>query len=285
MSLTGSASETPFIPCLNTSTIQPASLRDKIRIAGETGYQAIELWIDDLSAHEARGGKLSEVAQWLKDDGVQAASVIALFNWMDSKEGGEKDAAFADCRRRMEQAAAVGAPIIVASPVPDSDELDVPRAAARYRELLEMGQRIGITPAMEFLGFFHNCHRLDQALLVARAAEHPSACVVLDPFHLYRGGSSFSEVADLNMAEVAICHFNDAPAAPPRAEQKDEHRVYPGDGILPLAAMLRTLRERGYHGALSLELFNRSYWAQDPTEVARTGLAKTEQVLAASAPA
>ena len=29
---------------LNTSTIRPASLMEKIRIAGQTGYQGIELW-------------------------------------------------------------------------------------------------------------------------------------------------------------------------------------------------------------------------------------------------
>ena len=33
-----------FTLALNTSTIRPASLMDKIRIAGETGYDAIELW-------------------------------------------------------------------------------------------------------------------------------------------------------------------------------------------------------------------------------------------------
>ena len=41
---------------LNTSTIRPVSLMEKIRIAGQTGYQGIELWNDDLTAHEQQGG-------------------------------------------------------------------------------------------------------------------------------------------------------------------------------------------------------------------------------------
>ncbi|MDQ2730249.1 MAG: sugar phosphate isomerase/epimerase, partial [Armatimonadota bacterium] len=197
----------------------------------------------------------------------------------DSKEGAEKQTAFADGRKRMEQAAAGGSPYIVASPVPDSDELDMIRAAARYRELLEMGVEIGVTPAMEFLGFFHNVYRLDQAIQIARAAEHDNACIVLDPFHLYRGGSGFSAVADVPGKLVAICHFNDAPPTPPQAEQTDEDRVYPGDGVLPLAEMLRTLKSSGYHGALSLELFYPTYWGQNPEDVARTGLAKMQGVV------
>ncbi|HET6382503.1 MAG TPA: sugar phosphate isomerase/epimerase family protein [Armatimonadota bacterium] len=270
----------PFLLCLNTSTIRPASLRDKIRIAGEAGYGAIELWGDDLTAHENAGGTLSEVRGWLKDAGLQAPSVIAVSNWMDSREGDEKKRAFAEVRRRMEQGAAIGSRHIVASPVPDNDELDMVRAAARYRDLLVMGREIGVTPAMEFLGFFHNVYRLDQALAIAKAAEHPDACIVLDPFHLYRGGSGFDEIAAIPAKMIAICHFNDAPADPPRQEQGDKDRVYPGDGILPLAKMLGDLVRNGYQGALSLELFNPAYWANDPESVARTGLAKTREVLA-----
>ena len=50
---------------LNTSTIRPASLMEKIRIAGQTGYQGIELWNDDLTAHEQQGGSLADVRQAL----------------------------------------------------------------------------------------------------------------------------------------------------------------------------------------------------------------------------
>jgi len=271
-----------FIPCLNTSTIRPASLKEKIRIAGVAGYKAIELWCDDLTAHQQGGGDLKEVAGWLQDAGLYVPSVIAVFNWMDSREGAEKDAAFEEVRRRMELAAAVGSRYIVASPVPDHDELDAPRAASRYRGLLQMGRELGVTPAMEFLGFFHNVYRLDQALLIARAADDKDACIVMDPFHLYRGGSGFSEVADVPGSFIAICHFNDAPASPPQAEQADKDRVYPGDGILPLAKMLQDIKAAGYTGALSLELFNPSYWAQDPETVARVGLEKMQAVLQAA---
>ncbi len=50
---------------------------------------------------------------------------------------------------------------------------------------------------------------------------------------------------------------------------QDEHRVYPGDGIAPLKSILRTMMDSGFAGALSLELFNREYWQQDPQTVPR----------------
>src|SRR5713101_7432277 len=132
--------------CLNTSTVRPASLLDKIAIAAATGYAAVELWNDDLTQFEAQGGSLSEIKQRLHDAGLKAPSVIALFDWMQS-EGPQKDAAFAEVRRRMEQAATLGATHIVASPWPDAQNTNIDRAAARYRKLLELGSEVGVTPA------------------------------------------------------------------------------------------------------------------------------------------
>ena len=61
----------------------------------------------------------------------------------------------------------------------------------------------------------------------------------------------------------------------------DANRVYPGDGVAPLTQILRDLFATGFAGALSLELFNRTYWEQDAVTVARTGLEKMKAAIAA----
>ena len=38
--------------------------------------------------------------------------------------------------------------------------------------------------------------------------------------------------------------------------------------------MIAILKDADYSGVISLELFNPSYWEQDPAEVARIGLEK-----------
>ena len=267
----------PWPLCLNTSTIRPASLLEKLSIAAESGYSAIELWNDDLTEFEQQGGSLHEIRRRAQDLGLAIPSVIALFNWMQSA-GASKKEAFAECRRRMTQAAAVGARYIVASPVPDNQNVDIGHAAGRYRELLELGEQVGVLPAMEFLGFFRNVYQLEQALAVARQAGHAGASIVLDPFHLYRGGSGFGGLKAIGSMKISICHFNDAPSMPPQFEQGDSDRVYPGDGILPLTQMLRDLEGIGYNGYLSVELFNPSYWQQDLRKVAATARRKTEAI-------
>jgi sugar phosphate isomerase/epimerase len=76
---------------------------------------------------------------------------------------------------------------------------------------------------------------------------------------------------------VGIFHVNDYPRIA-RDKIVDADRVYPGDGIAPLKEVFAALRTMNYRGFVSLELFNRDYWKQDPHEVAKTGLAKTKAV-------
>ena len=46
---------------LNSSTIKPTPLLDKIKVAGEVGFKGIELWSVELYEHVGRGGEISDV--------------------------------------------------------------------------------------------------------------------------------------------------------------------------------------------------------------------------------
>jgi sugar phosphate isomerase/epimerase len=110
---------------------------------------------------------------------------------------------------------------------------------------------------------------------VAAESRHPSACLLLDVYHLHKGGSGFAALHLVAGAAMHVWHVNDYPASPPRETIGDAQRVYPGDGIAPLGDIFRALRSAGFRGMLSLELFNQDYWRQDALIVARTGLEKT----------
>jgi 2-keto-myo-inositol isomerase len=49
--------------------------------------------------------------------------------------------------------------------------------------------------------------------------------------------------------------------------------------VAPLTEILADLQAIGFCGVLSLELFNREYWKQDPLWVAKTGLEKMRTVV------
>ena len=78
---------------------------------------------------------------------------------------------------------------------------------------------------------------------------------------------------------MSCFHVNDYPANLTRQEIGDKDRIYPGAGVAPLGKIIRTLVATGFSGLLSLELFNRDYWAQDAEQVARKGLDSMKEMV------
>lgn len=266
-----------FSYCLNTSTIQPVGLMDKIKIASEAGYDAIELWINDVEQHFQRGRPLVEVVKALDDAGLARPSMISLRDWCEPDEK-KFQRALEAARRRVDVAAAVGVERIVAGP--PGGEVEMPMAIDRYGKLLEVSIDHGVPASVEFLGFVQGINTLEKAWAIAAGTGNSAATVTPDAWHMFRGGSKFAALDEIPQDHISCFHWNDAPAEPPRAEQTDAHRVYPGDGIMDLKGLADQLRQKGWHGSLSLELFNRDYWQQDPLLVAKTGLAKMKQSVA-----
>jgi sugar phosphate isomerase/epimerase len=261
--------------CLNASTIRPTPLLDKIRIAGEVGYGAIELWHEDIDAYIAKGGTLEDVKSALADQGLVVPTTIYLAGWFDASPEAYPTA-LEECKRRMGQAAELGAPYVIASPPAGEADYDI--GAARYRELLEVGATMGVKPSMEFIGFVEQFTTIEDALDVMERCGHPDATTVLDPYHVFRGGGDMESILKLKPEQVAISHFNDTPDTPSREKQHDHNRVMPGEGHLDLVNYCALLQEIGYDGWLSLELFNEKHWAEDPAEVARVGLEKMQGI-------
>lgn len=260
---------TGFRYCLNSSTIRPTGLLEKIRIAGQVGYGAIELWHEDVDQFLAGGGTLSDVRHALDDAQLIVPTTIYMAGWCGSA-GAEHAAALQEARRKLEQAAELRATYTIACPA--LGQVDLKLAGEQYAELLTIGREYGVKPAMEYLGFVEQLCTVGTALEVMRNSGDDTATIIIDPFHNFRGGGSFDDLLQLTGSQVAISHFNDAPAEPPRLEQHDHSRVLPGEGHLDLNRWLQNLQQIGYSGWLSLELFNEQLWSQDPLDVARRGL-------------
>lgn len=268
---------TSFRYCFNTSTIrgQKLSLVEEIDIVAQAGYQAIEPWINEIEAYVQTGGSLPDLKKRISDCGLTVASAIGFAEWIVDDDA-RRQKGLEQARRDMELVQQIGGQRIAApaAGATDVENIDYLKVADRYRALLAVGDHMGVVPQVEVWGFSKTLNRLGQAVMVAIESGHPHACVLPDVYHLYKGGSDFTGLKLLSGTAVHVFHMNDYPASPPRQTIKDSDRVYPGDGIAPLADILRTLREINFDGYFSIELFNPTYWQQDPHEVARTALSK-----------
>ena len=266
---------------LNSSTIRPCGLEEKIQVAAQAGYQGIELWINELDEY-ASGHSLEDLGKKIEDLGLRVPNIIGLWDCIPAED--EKRAeALNEVRRKIEQARKVKSEHIAFIPSPDRPDIDVVWAAERYREILLVGEELGVIPGVEFVGFFKGIRTLGQAAAIAVHSGHPKACIIADTFHLYRGGSGYEGIRLLQGKSIAVCHFNDVPTSPGQFELGDKHRVYPGDGILPLVRFVQDLKGIGFEGWLSLELFNAEYQKMPPLENAKLGLDKVKSILSQAA--
>lgn len=278
----GPLGEEPFLYGLNTSTLRGFKMpvAEEVKLASEVGYGGIEPWIGELDQHVEGGGSLDDLGRQIRDLGLAVPSVIGFFEWAVDDPGRRK-IALEEARRSMEIVHRIGGTRIAApaSGATKTEGIDPRQIAGRYRALLDLGDAMGVVPEVEVWGFSKTLRTLGEAVFVAIESAHPAACILPDVYHLYKGGSNLGGIRLLSGRAFHVLHMNDYPAQPPRETITDADRVYPGDGVAPLDDLMRDLKEIGFDGMLSLELFNREYWKQDPETVARTGLQKMKGVV------
>ena len=272
-----------FRYCLNTSTIrgQKKSLVEEIDIAAKAGYSGIEPWVREIDAYKKSGGKLSDLRKRIADAGLTVESAIGFSAWIVDNDKRRAEA-LESAKREMDLVKQIGGTRIAAPPVGATRQtnLDLFKAAKRYADLLKVGRKIGVVPQLEVWGFSKSLSRLGEVMFVAVESGQADACLLLDAYHFYKGGSDFAGLNLIHGPAMHCFHMNDYPSDPPRAKINDAARVYPGDGVAPLKQILQSLKRIGFRGALSLELFNRDYWKQDAMKVAKTGLEKMKAAVA-----
>jgi 2-keto-myo-inositol isomerase len=278
---TAAEPERSFRYCLNMSTIRGQNLdaAQEIEVAAKAGYDAIEPWFRKIDEYLAAGGKLSDLRKRIDDHGLIVASAIGFANWIVDDDSLRAEG-LETAKKDMDTIAQLGGVRLAAPPAGAKGPVDLDLAAERYRALLELGAKMGVAPQIEMWGPSPAIGTVEKAVYIAIRADHPMACFLGDTYHMYKGGCGIEGLRLLGPHALQNFHMNDYPADPVRADIKDEHRVYPGDGVGKVVETIRLFREIGACPVLSLELFNKTYWAQPADEVAKTGLEKMKAVVA-----
>ncbi|MCL2864071.1 MAG: sugar phosphate isomerase/epimerase [Lachnospiraceae bacterium] len=148
-------------------------------------------------------------------------------------------------------------------------------------KLAEIAAPYQVGLAFEPIGDPRWCVRsLAQALEIVRAVDREEVGLALDAFNLYLFNKleDINSIDDVPLEKLFVYHIDDCEDLP--LEILDHcHRLYPGDGVMPLEEISRKLKAKGYDAICSVELFRPAYWAIDPEEVIRTAAKKTQTFL------
>jgi 2-keto-myo-inositol isomerase len=276
----GRPASEPFGYCLNTSTVRGNQL-DIVRVveaARKAGFQAIEPWVSELDAHVKAGGSLKDLGRRIADAGLTVENAIA-FNSFLNDDATERAAAMERLKMDMDKVLQIGGTRIATPPGNNRASVSLDNAGRYYREALEMGEKTGVHPLLELWGTHPLLGPLRNGIYATVASGRSDASLLLDVFHLYKSGTPFTSLTQINGGALHVIHINDYPQAADPATLNDANRIYPGDGVAPFRQILRDLRDNGFRGCLSLELFNRDYWAKSADENLKTGLEKIRSVV------
>ena len=261
---------------LHTWTLDTTPLATVLRVAKETGWDAIELRRLDFARAREAGHSPEEVLALVKASGLPVACVGVQLGWLLA-EGAERAGLLRAFDESCRWAAALGCPTIM-SPV-DPGRGAVERAVESVREVGAIAARHNVRLALEFNSVAQQFNGLETVRELTRRAGHPHCGLLLDTYHLGRSGAALDALRALAPEEIVYVQYSDTPGHHPQPGVTTD-RLPPGQGVFPFHDFLRIVREKGYTGFLSYEAPNPSAWARNPVEVAREALEATRGLLA-----
>jgi 4-hydroxyphenylpyruvate dioxygenase len=245
-------------------------LEGKLRAAAAAGFDAVELFDDDLVCCPRSPEDVAALAAGL-------GLAIDLYQPLRDFEAVPPEAHrrnLGRARRKLEVARRLGAPaVLVCSSVSEEAIDDDALAAVQLRALADLAAEHGIRVAYEALAWGRHVADYRHAWRIVEAADHPNLGLCVDSFHVLTRGVDPAGLERIPGDRVFFVQLADAPRLPMHVlHWSRHHRCFPGQGDLDVAGLLGHVLAAGYRGPLSLEVFNDVFRRSDPLRTARDGM-------------
>lgn len=270
------------------STSMKSDLQTDILASAKAGYKALELKDHKIDAY-LKDHSLHDIKSFMKSNHLAAASINSLE--FIAFQGNTYSRVLDYCRKYSQIASEIECSTIVVVPSPTprvldgEDILNYPwdRMVSEYvsilQELSDISSPYGVKLAFEFLGFGWCSVRTPRgAYTIVTQTDRENVGMNFDSCHFYAGGGSLDELNIVNPKKLFTFHINDLEDVAKEAIT-DSVRLLPGLGIIPLPAICEKLKEIGYNGICTVELFRPEYWGWDPYVLAQKCYESTVKVV------
>lgn len=242
-------------------------------VAG-AGFAGIDFLLADLE-----GRDLDAVAAALAEHGIVHRQIELVSGWW-----GDDGAAVVEQAVRL--AEGVHATQIKASPDLDDPHRPMWDLRDAWVRFADRAAEIGAQLVIEPMPFSHLAS-IEQGARFVQGAGHPAGGIVLDQWHVARGGSTLASIAQqVDPAHVLAVELCDgAGPKPPGMEMivdANTQRLLPGEGEWDVVGLVRTLRAMGYAGPWGVEMSAPWFRALPVNEALTRAAAATRRVLAAA---
>jgi len=241
----------------NQMTADPWTLDEAVQQCASSNTPYIAAWRHKLNGDPAAASAL------IRDAGLKVSS-LCRGGWFSAPTPHERRERIADNLRAIEEAATLGAPVLVIVSGPANGQtLEDARATVLdgLHEILPAAEQAGITLGIEPLHPMYAAERsvivtLRQANdIVARLAS-PAAGVIVDVFHLWWDPEVYLQI-ERARGTIAGFHVSDWPIPLPGILMG---RAMMGDGVIAIRQLRLAVEATGYTGPIEVEIFNEEIW-------------------------
>lgn len=251
---------------MNTITIKQAPFLEKLRLISEGGFSGVGLWLDEIEDY-LRGVKAKPVKELLEEYGLTPVEMQLIRKWQ-YLSGPERKEAFDAAKDFFKRFKKLDLDCPVAVLPPEEVAGEMKDAVKDFRDLCRLAEDFGARVMFEFIGWAKQFHNVKLAWEVVKEANCANGGMLIDTFHFVKGGSAIEDLKQVSMEKVFLLHMNDVKSLPLGIkEQSRGFRFYPGEGEAPLKEIVGCFVEKGYEGFYCIEIFNETYWTEDPEAV------------------
>jgi sugar phosphate isomerase/epimerase len=249
--------------CVHTITTKPWSLEQAAAAYAGAGVAGITVWRDALQGREPQA-----VRTLLADHGLTTVS-LCRGGFFPHAEAAGRGRALDDNRRAIDEAAAIGAPLVVlvcgavpGQPLAQSRD----QIRAGIEAVLPHAERCGVRLAIEPLHPMYADDRsaintLAQANDMAEAIDSPCVGVAVDVYHLWWDPDLEREIARCGDGG-RIFAFHVCDWKTPTTDLLLDRGLM-GEGCIDIPQIRGWVEAAGFTGFIEVEIFSKIYWEQD----------------------
>lgn len=249
--------------CVHTQTTKPWTIEECISHFSAAGIKGISIW-----RHLLEGKDLKSIKAMLDARQMEVVSLVrgGFFPAVDAEQ---RDLALEDNRLAIDQAAALGAPLVVLVCGADPRQsLEISRQQIQkgITALIPHAQNNGVKLAIEplhpmYAGDKSAVVSLGQANDMCEAIASPWVGIAIDVYHLWWDNELKNEIIrcgkNKNILAFHVCDW--------RVPTIDflTDRGLMGEGCIPVRQIRMWVEEAGFDGYNEVEVFSERLWAQD----------------------
>jgi sugar phosphate isomerase/epimerase len=249
--------------CIHSITTKPWDIETACAEYARAGVSGITVWRNVFETHSPE-----EVARLTREHGLEVVS-LCRGGFFPSPDAEGREEAIEENRRILDEAAAIGAPMVVlvcgadpAQPLWDSRE----QIEQGIRALLPDVERTGVALAVEPLHPMYADTRsavttLGEATDLCDRIAHPDVGVAVDVYHVWWDPHLETEIDRCAKRErlfaFHVCDWR----VPTRRFLTDRELM--GRGCIPVRRIRECVEGTGFDGPIEVEIFSEDYWEMD----------------------